>query len=72
MVFIYLFICVDIINQILSIYEYHITSEVNKTIAKGSEPTISPVAIPYPDAERIYKPMLDRYRKIIENIPRLG
>ncbi|XP_045449425.1 xylulose kinase [Melitaea cinxia] len=38
----------------------------------GSEPTMSPVASPYPDAERIYKPMLDRYRKIIENIPRLG
>nr|XP_026498516.1 xylulose kinase [Vanessa tameamea] len=38
----------------------------------GSELTMSPVATPYPDAERIYAPMIDRYRKMIEDIPKLS
>ncbi|XP_041988897.1 xylulose kinase [Aricia agestis] len=38
---------------------------------KGSELTVSPVATPYADAETIYTPMLERYRRMIENIPKL-
>ncbi|CAG4933732.1 unnamed protein product [Parnassius apollo] len=37
----------------------------------GSEPTLTPVATPYPDSEKIYTPMLARYRQMIENIPKL-
>ncbi|XP_045767284.1 xylulose kinase [Maniola jurtina] len=37
----------------------------------GSEPTVSPVAKPYPDAERIYAPMLRRYRDMLKDIPAL-
>ncbi|XP_072929379.1 xylulose kinase [Epargyreus clarus] len=38
----------------------------------GSELTVSPVATPYADAEAIYTPMLARYRKVIEDIPKLN
>ncbi|XP_073952663.1 xylulose kinase [Choristoneura fumiferana] len=37
----------------------------------GSEPTVAPVATPYPDAEKIYKPMIARYREMLQNIPKL-
>ncbi|CAH3929724.1 unnamed protein product [Pieris brassicae] len=37
----------------------------------GSEPTLSPVANPYPDSEVIYTPMLQRYRQYVETIPKL-
>ncbi|KAG6441668.1 hypothetical protein O3G_MSEX001921 [Manduca sexta] len=37
----------------------------------GSEPTVSPVATPYPDHDKIYTPMLARYRELIETIPKL-
>ncbi|XP_013167908.1 PREDICTED: xylulose kinase [Papilio xuthus] len=37
----------------------------------GSEPTLSPVATPYPDSEKIYTPMLTRYRLMIQDIPKL-
>ncbi|CAH1635529.1 unnamed protein product [Spodoptera littoralis] len=38
----------------------------------GSELKVSPVATPYPDHDKIYTPMLARYRQIIETIPKLG
>ncbi|CAK1543815.1 unnamed protein product [Leptosia nina] len=37
----------------------------------GSEPSISPVATPYPDSEAIYTPMLERYRQYVDTIPKL-
>ncbi|XP_068622470.1 xylulose kinase [Battus philenor] len=37
----------------------------------GSEPTLTPVATPYPDSEKIYTPMLARYRLMIQDIPKL-
>ncbi|XP_028026248.1 xylulose kinase [Bombyx mandarina] len=37
----------------------------------GSEPTLTPVATPYPDHDAIYTPMLARYRQIIQEMPRL-
>ncbi|KAM3967056.1 xylulose kinase [Aphomia sociella] len=37
----------------------------------GSEPTVSPVATPYPDHEEIYKPMMARYRQMIETFTKL-
>ncbi|XP_048477632.1 xylulose kinase [Plutella xylostella] len=38
----------------------------------GSEPTVSPVATPYKDADNIYTPMLERYRQMIQDIPTLA
>ncbi|XP_023948312.1 xylulose kinase [Bicyclus anynana] len=46
-------------------------SEETGIALSGSEPTVSPAAKPYPDAERIYGPMLRRYRKMLEHIPTL-
>ncbi|XP_061704377.1 xylulose kinase [Cydia pomonella] len=37
----------------------------------GSEPTLAPVASPYPDAATIYTPMLARYRDMLQHIPKL-
>ncbi|RVE44325.1 hypothetical protein evm_011049 [Chilo suppressalis] len=37
----------------------------------GSEPKMSPVATPYPDHEKIYGPMLERYWTIVQDIPKL-
>ncbi|CAH2040183.1 unnamed protein product, partial [Iphiclides podalirius] len=46
------------------------STEASVTLT-GSEPTLTPVAIPYPDSEKIYTPMMARYRKMIEDIPKL-
>ncbi|XP_052758165.1 xylulose kinase [Galleria mellonella] len=37
----------------------------------GSEPSVSPVATPYPDHDQIYKPMMARYRQMIATFPKL-
>ncbi|XP_013192909.1 xylulose kinase [Amyelois transitella] len=37
----------------------------------GAEPTVSPVATPYPDHDTIYTPMMARYREIIQTLPKL-
>ncbi|KAJ0177628.1 hypothetical protein K1T71_006501 [Dendrolimus kikuchii] len=37
----------------------------------GSEPTVSPVATPYPDHDEIYTPMLKRYRQLVNQLPKL-
>ncbi|CAH0723999.1 unnamed protein product, partial [Brenthis ino] len=46
-------------------------SEENGVKLTGSELTVTPVAKPYPDAERIYTPMLYRYKQMIQDIPKL-
>ncbi|XP_053605416.1 xylulose kinase [Plodia interpunctella] len=38
----------------------------------GAEPTVTPVATPYPDHDEIYPPMISRYRQIIETLPKLA
>lgn len=38
----------------------------------GSQMTVSPVATPYQDHEKVYTPMLSRYRELIDTIPKLG
>ncbi|XP_075976198.1 xylulose kinase [Anticarsia gemmatalis] len=44
----------------------------NGTKLPGSELTVSPVATPYPDHDKIYTPMLARYRELIDTVPKLG
>ncbi|OWR42515.1 xylulose kinase isoform 1 [Danaus plexippus plexippus] len=47
-------------------------AQETNTQLSGSEVTVSPVAKPYPDAEKIYSPMLQRYRKMLEELPKLN
>ncbi|KAJ8718834.1 hypothetical protein PYW07_016390 [Mythimna separata] len=47
-------------------------SVASGTPLPGSELNVSPVATPYPDHDKIYPPMLARYRQIIDTIPKLG
>ncbi|KAL4714679.1 hypothetical protein ACJJTC_012596 [Scirpophaga incertulas] len=37
-------------------------------VLPGSEPTLTPVATPYPDSEKIYAPMLVRYQELANSI----
>ncbi|KAL0831794.1 hypothetical protein ABMA28_001331 [Loxostege sticticalis] len=41
------------------------------TKLSGADPTVSPVATPYADHDKIYTPMLPRYRDILTHIPKL-
>lgn len=38
----------------------------------GSEPTVSPVATPYSDSAEIYTPMLERYKQMMDNVPKFN
>ncbi|XP_059054563.1 xylulose kinase [Achroia grisella] len=37
----------------------------------GADPSVSPVATPYPDHDQIYKPMMPRYRQMIATFSKL-